>query len=98
MPGAYSSTAPPVFAGAPSAPMTSPSAHGAPAGPGARGVLATGGPEARLLLQRLLSGSRVAREPFRTPGRRGYRFRATGSYAAVLANSNDIRIPLGQPR
>src|SRR5215472_7683937 len=66
-----------------------------------RGVLATGGPEARLVLQRLLSGRRVACEPFRTPGRRGYRFRATGPYAAVLAcaqNSNEVKIPLGPPR
>ena len=65
-----------------------------------RGVLATGGPEARLLLQRLLSGRRVACEPFREPGRRGYRFRASSSYAAVLAcaqNSNEVKIPLGPP-
>jgi len=65
-----------------------------------RGVLATGGPEARLVLQRLLSGRRVACEPFREPGRRGYRFRATGPYAAVLAcaqNSNEAKIPLGPP-
>src|SRR5215470_18048666 len=65
-----------------------------------RGVLATGGPEARLVLQRLLSGRRVACEPFREPGRRGYRFRATGPYAAVLAcaqNSNEVKIPLGPP-
>src|SRR5215467_12790629 len=62
-----------------------------------RGVLATGGPEARLLLQRVLSGRRVACEPFREPGRRGYRFRATGSYAAALSpaqNSNKVPIPL----
>src|SRR5499427_4155890 len=65
-----------------------------------RGVLGTGGPEARLVLQRLLSGRRVACEPFRESGRRGYRFRATGSYAAVLAcaqNSNEAKIPLGPP-
>src|SRR5215468_9863446 len=65
-----------------------------------RGVLATGGPEARLVLQRLLSGRRVACEPFREPGRRGYRFRASGSYAAVLVcsqNSNEVKIPLGPP-
>src|SRR5215468_4179344 len=65
-----------------------------------RGVLATGGPEARLVLQRLLSGRRVACEPFRESGRRGYRFRASGSYAAVLVcsqNSNEVKIPLGPP-
>jgi len=63
-----------------------------------RGVLATGGPEARLLLQRVLSGRRVACEPFREPGRRGYRFRATGSYAAALTpahNSKEWQNPLG---
>jgi nitrous oxide reductase accessory protein NosL len=49
-----------------------------------RGVLAAGGPEARLLLQRVLNGRRVACEPFREPRRRGYRFRATGSYAGML--------------
>ena len=60
-----------------------------------RGVLAAGGPEARILLQRVLNGRRVACEPFREPGRRGYRFRATGSYAGVLSNSNDMCGPNG---
>ena len=60
-----------------------------------RGVLAAGGPEARLLLQRVLNGRRVACVPFREPGRRGYRFRASGSYAGVLSNSNDMRGPNG---
>ena len=38
----------------------------------------------RLVLQRVLNGRRVACEPFREPDRRGYRFRATGSYAGML--------------
>jgi len=53
-----------------------------------RGLLASGGPEARRVLQRAFNGRRVAREPFREPGRKGFRFRATGSYAGAL--SNDI--------
>src|SRR5499433_751482 len=59
-----------------------------------RGLLAAGGPETRRVLQRVLNGRRVACEPFRKPGRRGYRFRATGSYAGAL--SNDIRGPKGK--
>ena len=39
------------------------------------------------MLQRVLGGQRVACTPFREPGRRGYRFRASGSYAAMLDNS-----------
>jgi hypothetical protein len=61
-----------------------------------RGTLAAGGPEARQLLQRALNGRRVACTPFREPGRRGYRFRATGSYAAVLGNSNNMRGPISE--
>jgi site-specific DNA recombinase len=60
-----------------------------------RGVLGAGGPDARHLLQRVLGGRRVACQPFREAGRRGYRFRATGTYADVL--SNDMRNPLGPP-
>src|SRR5215472_6747727 len=58
-----------------------------------RGLLAAGGPETRRKLQRVLNGRRVACEPFREPGRRGYRFRATGTYAGAL--SNDIGGPNG---
>jgi hypothetical protein len=61
-----------------------------------RGALAAGGPGARRVLQAVLSGRRVACEPFREPGRRGYRFRATGSYAGAL--SNDVRSPLAPPK
>jgi len=53
-----------------------------------RGVLAARGPEARLVLQRVLGGQRVACTPFREAGRRGYRFAATGAYAGL---SNDMR-------
>jgi site-specific DNA recombinase len=58
-----------------------------------RGVLGAGRPEARRVLQRVLNGRRVACEPFREPGRRGYRFRATGSYAGVV--SQEMRGPNG---
>jgi hypothetical protein len=60
-----------------------------------RSVLAAGGPEARRVLQCVLNGRRVACAPFREPDRRGYRFRAIGTYAGVL--SDDVRIPLGPP-
>jgi hypothetical protein len=57
-----------------------------------RGVLGAGGPEARGLLLRVLSGRRIACEAFREPGRRGYRFRAEGiPYAGALA-SHDLPI------
>jgi|SRR5215510_5645167 len=59
-----------------------------------RGVLAAGGPEARCVLQRILNGRRVACEPFREPDSRGYRFRATGTYAGVL--SSDVGGPNGK--
>jgi hypothetical protein len=40
-----------------------------------RAMLKDGGPRARRVLQRVLDGRRVPCEPFRDPGRRGYRFR-----------------------
>jgi site-specific DNA recombinase len=69
-----------------------------------RSVLAQGAPDARrLLLQRVLNGRRVACEPFREPDQRGYRFRATGSYAGMLftdmCGPNGIRTRVyGPPR
>jgi hypothetical protein len=65
-------------------------------------VLAKGAPAARrLLLQRVLSGRRVACEPFREAGRRGYRFRATGSSAALqftdMCGPNGIRTRVYSP-
>ena len=58
-----------------------------PLGHHVRGVLTTRGPAARLVLQRLLSGRRVACGPFRMPGRRGYHFSATGSYGGTPASA-----------
>ncbi len=55
------------------------------------GVLAAGGLEARCVLQRILNGRRVACGPFREPDSRGYRFRATATYAGVL--SSDVGGP-----
>jgi DNA invertase Pin-like site-specific DNA recombinase len=56
-----------------------------------RGTLASGGPDARRLLQRVLNGRRVACEAFREPGRRGYRFHAAGiPYAGAF---DDMRSP-----
>jgi len=64
-----------------------PAARLQPLGHHVRGVLTTRGPAARLVLQRLLSGRRVACGPFRMPGRRGYHFSATGSYGGTPASA-----------
>ena len=59
-----------------------------------RTTLKQGGPPARRLMQRVLNGRRVPCEPFREPGRRGYRFREEKiPYSAVM--SNDIGGPNG---
>ncbi len=59
-----------------------------------RATLKTAGPKARRLLQRVLNGRRVPCEPFREPGRRGYRFRAEEiPYSGLL--SNDVGGPNG---
>src|SRR5262245_37985565 len=50
-----------------------------------RGELAAGPGRARCFIQRALGDSRLACVPFREPGRRGYRFRATGTYGALLS-------------
>ncbi len=50
-----------------------------------RGELAAGPGRARCFLQRALGAVRLACVPFREPGRRGYRFRATGAYGALLS-------------
>jgi hypothetical protein len=64
-----------------------------------RTTIKQGGPQARRLLQRVLNGRRVPCEPFREPGRRGYRFREEQiPYRGVLSNDvggpNGIRHPL----
>jgi hypothetical protein len=50
-----------------------------------RGELAAGPGRARCFLQRALGDGRLACVPFREPGRRGYRFRATGTYGPLLS-------------
>src|SRR5215468_4327865 len=50
-----------------------------------RGELAAGPGRARCFIQRALGDGRLACVPFREPGRRGYRFRATGTYGALLS-------------
>src|SRR5262245_17529534 len=50
-----------------------------------RGALAAGGPQARRLIQGALGDRRITCVPFREPGRRGYRFRATGTYGALMS-------------
>ena len=51
-----------------------------------RQLAAPARPVSRLLLQSVLGGQRVACTPFREPEGKGYRFRATGSYTAMLEN------------
>ena len=63
----------------------------------ARGLLGRHVPQARRMLRALLAG-RLVCEPFEEKHGRGYRFRATGTYAglfAALGRANDGRIPLG---
>jgi len=61
-----------------------------------RGELAAGPGRARCFLQRALGDGRLACVPFREPGRRGYRFQATGRYAALLSpDSPNIGGPNG---
>ncbi len=65
----------------------------------ARGLLGRHVSQARRMLRALLEG-RLACEPFDEEGRRGYRFRATGTYAGLFAavgSANDGRVPLGPP-
>src|SRR5262249_52821251 len=49
-----------------------------------RGELAAGPGRAPCFIQRALGDGRLACVPFRPPRRRGYRFRATGCYVALL--------------
>jgi hypothetical protein len=63
----------------------------------ARALLGRHVPYARRMLRALLEG-KLASEPFDEEGRRGYRFRATGTYAGLFAavgSANDGRVPLG---
>lgn len=64
----------------------------------ARGLLGRHVPQARRMLRALLDG-RLVCEPFEEEERqRGYKFRATGTYAglfAAIGRANDGRIPLG---
>jgi hypothetical protein len=65
----------------------------------ARGLLGRHLSQARRMLRALLEG-RLVCEPFEEESRRGYRFRATGTYAglfAAIGSANDGRIPLGPP-
>jgi site-specific DNA recombinase len=65
----------------------------------ARALLGRHVPHARRILRALLEG-RLACEPLDEEGRRGYRFRATGTYAGLFAavgSANDGRVPLGPP-
>jgi hypothetical protein len=65
----------------------------------ARAVLGRHVPHARRMLRALLEG-RLICEPFEEENRRGYRFRATGTYAglfAAIGHANDGRVPLGPP-
>ena len=62
-----------------------------------RGELAAGSRRARYFIQRALGDGRLACVPFREPGRRGYRFRATGTYAALLSpDSRNIGGPISE--
>src|SRR5262252_4078981 len=61
-----------------------------------RGELAAGPQRVRCFIQRALGNGRLACVPFREPGRRGYRFQATGRYAALLSpDSPNIGGPNG---
>jgi len=65
----------------------------------ARALLGRHVSQARRMLRALLEG-RLVCEPFTEEGRRGYRFRATGTYAGLFAavgSANDGRVPLGPP-
>ena len=65
----------------------------------ARALLWRHVPHARRILRALLEG-RLVCEPFDEESRRGYRFRARGTYAALFAaigSANDGRVPLGPP-
>jgi hypothetical protein len=66
----------------------------------ARGLLGRHVPQTRRMLRALLEG-RLVCDPFQEENRRGYRFRATGTYGglfAAIGGANDGRIPLGPPR
>ena len=63
----------------------------------ARALLGRHVSQARRMLRALLEG-RLVCEPFEEESRRGYRFRATGTYAGLFAavgSANDGRVPLG---